>query len=110
MKRRANNLTPAQRGFTLIEAVFSIVLVSVMMVAAMSAVSASAIAQSHSGDTTRGNLLAQALMSEILVQPYADPSGTSTSIGPDSGDTTSPATRAKFDDVDDYDGWYESPP
>ena len=110
MSHRAHNFTPAYRGFTLIEAVFSIVLVSVMMVAAMSAVSASAIAQSHSGDATRGNLLAQALMSEIVVQPYSDPNVNSTTIGPDPGDTTSPATRSKFNDVDDYDGWYESPP
>ena len=110
MTTRPNNSAAAPHGFTLIEAVFSTLLVSVMLVAAMNAVSASAIAQAHSSDTTRGNMLAQALMSEILVQPYSDPNVNNTTIGPDPGDTTTPATRSKFNDVDDYDGWFESPP
>ena len=110
MKRRTNNLPFARPGFTLIEAVFSMLLVSVMFVAAMSATSASAIAQAHSADKGRGNLLAQALMSEIVVQPYTDPNVNSTTLGPDPGDTTNPPTRSKFNDVDDYDGWFESPP
>ena len=110
MTTRPNKPAKTPHGFTLIEAVFSVLLVSVMMVAAMNAVSAAAVAQAHSSDSTRGNLLAQALMSEILVQPYSDPNVNSTTIGPDPGDTTSPATRSKFNDVDDYDGWFESPP
>jgi type II secretory pathway pseudopilin PulG len=106
LKQRAG----AGRGFTLVEAMFSMLLVSLMMVAAMNTTGAAASAQAHAADTGRASLLAQALMSEILVQRYADPSGTSTTLGPDHGDTTSPATRAKFNDVDDYDGWFESPP
>lgn len=97
-------------GFTLIEAVFSMLLVSVMFVAAMSTAGASAMAQSRSADRGRGSLLAQALLSEILVQPYSDPNVSSTTLGPDPGDTTTPPTRSKFNDVDDYNGWFESPP
>lgn len=110
MSSRSKQRRPVRLGFTLVEAIFSMLLVSVMMVAAMSAAGASASAQAHTADSGRAGLLAQALMDEILVQPYADPSGTSTTLGPDPGDTTSPATRAKFNDVDDYDGWFESPP
>lgn len=110
MSGRLNRLASGRLGFTLIEAVFAMLLVSVMFVAAMSATSASAIAQAHSADKGRGNLLAQALMSEIVVQPYADPNVNSTTLGPDPGDTTSPPTRSRFNDVDDYDGWFESPP
>lgn len=110
MNMRANRIALRRIGFTLIEAVFSILLVSLMLVAAMRATSASAVAQVHSADNGRGNLLAQSLMSEILVQPYSDPNVNSTKIGPDPGDTTNPATRSKFNDVDDYDGWFESPP
>jgi type II secretory pathway pseudopilin PulG len=110
MNRSANRLVLRRVGFTLIEAVFSMLLVSLMFVAAMRATGASAVAQAHSADKGRGNLLAQSLMSEILVQPYADPNINSTTIGPDPGDTTNPSTRSKFNDVDDYDGWLESPP
>jgi hypothetical protein len=45
------------------------------------------------------------LLAEIQNQTYADPNQTP-GLGKESGETT----RSQFDDVDDYDGWTESPP
>ena len=43
-------------------------------------------------------------MAEIMQQAYLDP--TSPTFGPESGEST----RLQFNDVDDYNGWKESPP
>lgn len=96
-------------GFTLVEAVFCMLLVSVLLVAALSAAGASGASQSHASDRGRGIMLAEALMSEILVQPYQDTTQTPI-FGPEPGDTTVPPSRARFNDVDDYNVWTESPP
>ena len=47
-------------------------------------------------------------MAEILQASYEDPDGPSAGIGLDASELT--ASRATFDDVDDYDGWLASPP
>ena len=94
-------------GFSMMEAVFSIVLVGGLLVVALHTVGASAVAQSRMGDHGRGELLALDLMSEILQKSYADPDGNLT-YGPEGGEST--LNRATFDDVDDYHGWSESPP
>jgi len=51
--------------------------------------------------------LATDLLAEIALLPYKDPNG-SVKFGPE--DDESAATRAAFDDIDDYDGWTASPP
>ena len=112
-RSQISNLKPRiptrHRGFTLIEAVTATLVVGLLLSAAMSAASASLVAQYHSADRARGRFLAQALMSEILVQAYIDP-GSSPTFGPEPGETTSPPTRVNFNDVDDYNNWSESPP
>ncbi len=95
-------------GFSLIEAVTSIVLVAVLFAAAMQTVGASRIAHYKTGGQRRGALLARELLSEIIQEPYEDPQTPSGSIGSDSGE--SGGDRFDFDDVDDYDGWSASPP
>ena len=96
-------------GFTLVEAVFATLLVGLLLVAALSTAGASARLQSHGSDRGTGELLAQGLMNEILVQAYRDP-GPNPIFGPEPGKTTIPASRTNFNDVDDYNGWSESPP
>jgi MSHA pilin protein MshD len=97
----------AQRAFTLVEAVVSLLIVSTMLVAALSTVGASRLSQYTITEYSRGQLLAEALMAEILQQDYSDPNDTPV-FGPESGESTT--TRADFDDVDDYNGWVSSPP
>lgn len=94
-------------AFTLAEAVVSTAIVAVMFVAALNTVGTSRVAQHKNAMAGRGQLFAQALMAEILQQDYKD-AGSSPVFGLESGESN--ATRADFDDVDDYTGWTASPP
>ncbi|MEE9211831.1 MAG: hypothetical protein V3U29_04175 [Phycisphaeraceae bacterium] len=85
----------------------SVLLVGVLFVAAMNLVGASKFSQYKTADRQRGNLLAQALMAEILSQAYEEPVDT-VNFGRESSE--SGGDRADWDDVDDYDGWSSSPP
>ncbi len=95
------------RGLTLVETVISLVIVGVMLVAALSTVGASRLSQYRISEYSRGQHLAQRMLVEILGRPYADPNG-STTLGIETGEST--ATRLDFDDIDDYDNWWASPP
>jgi len=96
-----------RRGFSMVEAVFCVVLVGGLVVVSLDTLGASKVAQRSLGDRTRGSLLASALMSEILSQSYEDPNQ-SPIWGRESGE--SPLLRSTFDDVDDYINWSASPP
>ena len=98
---------PIALGFSLIEVVISMVVVSVLFVAAMGTVATSKQHQLYSNDSRRGQLLAQALMAEIMQQTYDDadaPGG----FGPELVEMI--GNRSRFDDVDDYHNWSASPP
>jgi MSHA pilin protein MshD len=102
------NFRPARReGFTLVEAVISTVIVSVMLVAALNTVGTSRLIQQKVSSSSRGRLLAESLLAEIVQQAYEDPTGTVV-FGLESGE--SPNNRSDFDDVDDYHNWSQSPP
>lgn len=94
-------------AFSLVEVTVSMVIIAGMLVAALSAVGASRLSQQRTSEYSRGQLLAESLMAEILRQDYLDPNDTPV-FGCESGESTS--TRADFDDVDDYDGWSSTPP
>jgi prepilin-type N-terminal cleavage/methylation domain-containing protein len=107
------------RGFTLVEAAISIVLVSVLLVAALNTMGAARLGQRNTLARGRAHLLAEDLMAEIMRQSYADPESvgfvdlTDPSLIPsgltiDSGE--SGGSRIDFDDVDDYHGWTATPP
>ncbi|MGB9625032.1 MAG: prepilin-type N-terminal cleavage/methylation domain-containing protein [Phycisphaerae bacterium] len=96
------------RGVSLIEATVSMVVVAVMLVAAVHAIGGSAAARSRVTKRAVGPYLADGLMAEILAQSYQDP--TSPVFGPEVSGGESAGSRAAWDDVDDYNGWVESPP
>ncbi len=98
---------PTRRGFSLIEATFSVVLVAVMFAAVMTTVGAARVVRYKTDGRSRGSTLAHDLMAEILQTPYEEPDG-SAALGRDPAE--SGGTRAQFDDVDDYDDWNSSPP
>ncbi len=100
MRRRA-------AGFTLVEAVFCVVIVSVMFVAVMQTVAAARTMQYKTGGYSRGALLAQAMMAEIMQEAYEEPDDAPV-FGPESPETAT--ARGSWDDVDDYNGWSASPP
>lgn len=95
-----------RQGFTIVEATISLVIVSVVLVAALSTVGASQAMRFRSDRRSRGLLLAQDLMNEILQLPYADPDQTPVNgLEPGEGSVD----RTAFDDIDDYGGWVGSP-
>jgi len=97
----------AKPGFSLVEVALATVIVGGLLVAAMNLAGAAASARQLASDRSRAVLLAEALLNECMAMPYADPDGSAT-LGPDPDEST--GSRAAFDDVDDYDGWKESPP
>jgi MSHA pilin protein MshD len=100
---------PLRPAFTLTEAVVSIAIVGVMLVAALNTVGASQTTRKTMGDRSRGMLLAEDLMSEILQQHYEDPDYALGSFGLAAAEVGD-GSRALWEDVDDYDGWSASPP
>lgn len=96
-----------RNAFTIVEAVISTVIVAVMFVAALSTVGAARMTEHRVALVSRGRLLAESLLSEVLQQDYEDPDGAAV-FGVESGE--SGTARMDFDDVDDFDGWSSSPP
>ena len=94
-------------GFTIVEAVLTIVIVAVMLVAALNTAGSSARGRLVRASQHVGPLLARGLLAEVLQARDEDPQG-SPVFGPESSE--SGASRAAFDDVDDYNGWTDSPP
>jgi type II secretory pathway pseudopilin PulG len=94
-------------GFSLVEAVICIMIVGLTLVAAMQTVGASAKSRTITQRRATGAMLAQDLMAEIVAQPYADPDGLN-QLGLEAGEVF--GDRSTYDDVDDYDGYTESPP
>ncbi len=96
----------AVSGLTIVEAVISMVIVAVLFVAALNTVGASRLTQHRAALISQGRLFASMLLSEARNQSYKD-LGTSPVFGPEAEEST--ATRADFDDVDDYNGWSGPP-
>jgi hypothetical protein len=91
----------------MVEAVLSTVIVSVMLVAALNLVGTSKVTQHRAALTSRGRLLAEDLLSEVLRQDYQEPDETPV-FGRETGELA--GSRTAYDDVDDYHGWSASPP
>ncbi len=96
-----------RRAFTIVEAVISTIIVAIMFVAALNTVGASRRIQQQTVVAVEGRQLAESLLAEVLRQSYEDPNG-SPVFGLEAGEAA--ATRADFDDVDDYHGWSAAPP
>ena len=98
---------PRTPGFTLVEAVISIVLVGVLLVAAINTLGATAVSKRNIEHQALGYTLAADLMAEILSQAYEEPDDTP-DFGRESGE--SGGGRVDWDDVDDYESWSATPP
>lgn len=100
---RRNTTRP---GFSLVESAFCTILVGGLVVAALDTMRSSVAMQQSSSDNAKWKLLAAQLLNEILVHPYEDPDEAAL-LGLELEEAL--ATRPDFDDVDDYDGLWESP-
>ena len=98
----------SSRSFTLMEAVIAIALVGGVMAAAMHTIGGAVSGQAFTAEQAAAELLAQDLLTEILMQQYEDAEEGVGSFGLPAGEDT--GTRMAFDDVDDYHGWAASPP
>jgi type II secretory pathway pseudopilin PulG len=94
-------------ALSLIEVVASTMIVGMMAVAALNSLGAATRSSQSIGNRAVAMGLADELMAEILQAPYEDPVQTPV-FGRETGESASP--RSAFDDVDDYDGWNQSPP
>jgi len=104
-KAAMNRRTP--KGLSLLEAVVSTVLVGVLLVAALRTVGASVFTQYQSSERATAHMLADGLLAEILAKNYRD-TGSSPLFGREAGESST--SKANYNDVDDYQGWSESPP
>ncbi len=96
-----------RRGFSLLETVVSAMLVGVLLIAAMRTVGASVYAQYRAAERASAQFLADGLVAEILAKSYKSP-GSVPQFGLESGESS--ASKANYDDVDDFHNWTESPP
>lgn len=85
----------AARGFSLIELIFLIVVVSVGLAGVLRVFNVGVAASADPLVRKQAVALAESLLQEVLQKPYADP---------DPGVSSGESTRATFDDVDDYNG------
>jgi type II secretory pathway pseudopilin PulG len=100
------------RGFSIVEAVLSTLVIGVMLVAVLNAVGGARAAQAWNADRLRATALASDLLAEIVDKAYRSPSG-NWLIGPEADEVLALAiggARSNLDDVDDYENWSESPP
>jgi MSHA pilin protein MshD len=86
-----------QAGFTLVELIFFIVVVSLGMAGILMVIDVSTRSGADPMVRKQAMALADSLMEEILLKDYADPDG----VGGES-------TRATFDDVGDFNGLNET--
>lgn len=91
---------PGQRGLTLIELIVFIIVVSVGLTGVLSVFD---LVVRNSADplvNKQAMAVADAMMEEILLKDFANPSGGWTASGP-----LTPADRPNFDNVGDYNGY-----
>lgn len=91
-----------RRALTMVEVVFSTLIIGVMLTAALSTVAMSRQAEHLAAVRRSGRLLADELLVKALALAYADPQTPAAAPGPDAGDGAGPDG---FDDVDDFDGY-----
>ena len=93
----------------MIEVTVSMVIIGGILLTSMNMVGAVGQTSRSMTDRTTGHLLAEQLMTEILVQAYEDPDEPPGSFGMEDIEAAT-KDRTYYDDVDDYDRWSSEPP
>jgi MSHA pilin protein MshD len=86
---------PRSRGFSLIELIFFIVIVSVGLAGVLQVMQVTTAASADPIVRKQALALAESVLQEVLQKAYTDP---------DPAVSTGETTRETFDDVDDYNG------
>jgi MSHA pilin protein MshD len=87
--------SPRSRGFSLIELIFFIVIVSVGLAGVLQVMQVTTAASADPIVRKQALALAESVLQEVLQKAYTDP---------DPAVSTGETTRETFDDVDDYNG------
>lgn len=96
-----------RRSMSMVEIVFSIMLVGGLLVAALNTLGVSVQARQITSNKSLAVMLAQDLISEIMQKEYRE-NREMVTWGREIGELD--GTRINFDDVDDYNNWAASPP
>lgn len=104
-----NNQTAARiRGFSYVEVLLSVVIISVLLVSALKLSANLGRSQQAGTDQQQyGNLVID-LLEEIKQQAYKDPNAVADSLVRETGELID--DRSNYNDIDDYHGWSASPP
>lgn len=100
-----------QNGFSIVEVVFLIVILSVAIPPLLQLFSENTISAAQSVFLPTANMLGVEMMEQIRSRKFDEldtksPSNNwSTTLGPDSGES---GVKSAFDDVDDFNGWAET--
>jgi MSHA pilin protein MshD len=93
------------RGFTLVELIIFIVVVSAGLAGILSVMNTVVKSSADPMVRKQAAALADSILEEILLKPYCDPDTADTSTTPPTcGANTVEADRRTYDDVDDYNG------
>lgn len=103
---RSHRSSLQRSGITLVEVTVSTLLVGMLVVASLQSVANIGRTWTTTNQLVDGQALAQELIREILAQNYTDPTDPNATTW---GKEGTEATRAAFNDIDDYFGWSESP-
>lgn len=113
MKTRFRRLD--SRGFMLLDSTVASVILSFVMVSAISLFILSVRANTNSERGTMAAQLAVALMEEVQLRKWDEKTpiprkavNQGSSLGTDGGENDN--DKRTFDDIDDFDGWFEHPP
>lgn len=96
-------------GITLAETALATFLVGILVCAALQSMGSSLQTHAFAKSRVKAVLLAEQLLAELSVFPWCEDGQTSPVIGRESGETTGIVRRNQLDDMDDFDGWSESP-
>ena len=103
-----------KKGFTLAEVLVAVVVIVIALVPLIMVIGQGAKRGKDPQKIAVANLLAQDLMEEIICKSFdEDPTNptSSANLGPERNESRSGApTTRNYDDVDDYDGYTETPP
>lgn len=93
------------RGFTLVEVLVTIVIVSMLALATGGTARVIFATRDECDQSGFADELGVSLLEEIAVLPFDDPQSGGTALGPEAGEWVAFGTRVAFDDVDDYTVW-----
>jgi MSHA pilin protein MshD len=95
------------RGFTLVEVGLCTLVVGVLLSAALTVAGRSGVAQYKLAERATARFLADGLITDIMSLAYEEPNGTPL-FGREVNELIT--SKANYDDVDDFNGWTETPP